>query len=179
MIKEVELDHAFAETLAENLEFQRWLLSNGRFSRHADKATLLVEEQTHARKSAKHWWKHWWCELPDGSENETDIFLVFEVEGSRFALHVEDKPAHGKLELRQAVDYRRRAAFKSNAVDWLDYSDFEVLLLAPAEFVERHSKCAAQFDRVITYEQVACFVPLFQAALSPLPAASNGLTRRP
>jgi hypothetical protein len=169
VIKEVELDHAFAEGLADNRDFQRWLLSSGRFARHAGKARLLIDEQKSARRSAKHWWKHWWCKLPDGSENETDIFLVFEVEATRFALHIEDKPPHGRLELRQATDYRRRAAFKSDSMDWLNYSDFEVLLLAPAEFIDRYSECAAQFDRVITYEEIGQFVPLFRAALRPLP----------
>jgi hypothetical protein len=165
MIKEVELDHAFAEALAVRPEFQSWLLAKGRFARHADRATLLIDEQASARRSAKHWWKHWWCRLPDGSESETDIFLVFETEGTRFALHIEDKPPHGQLGFRQATDYRRRAAFKSNTPEWLSYSDFEVLLLAPAEFIESHSECAAQFDRVITYGEVAQFVPLFRDAL--------------
>jgi len=169
MISEVELDHAFAETLADSPEFQEWLLSSGRFVRHAGNATLLVSEQASARKSAKHWWKHWWCRLPDESESETDVFLVFEAEGARFAIHIEDKPAHGKLGLRQAIDYRRRAAFKANSADWLNYSDFEVLLLAPAGFIEGHAECAGQFDRQITYEEVARFVPLFREAVSPLP----------
>ncbi|MES2136885.1 MAG: hypothetical protein V4502_07490 [Pseudomonadota bacterium] len=169
MIKEVELDHAFAEALADDIDFQAWLLSNGRFARHAGRATLLINDQARARKSAKHWWKHWWCRLSDGSESETDVFLVFEADDSRFALHIENKPAHGKLELQQARDYRRRAAFKSNSKDWLDYSDFEVLLLAPADFIRSHPDCVAQFDRVMTYEEVGRFVPLFQEALSPLP----------
>jgi len=169
VINEVELDHAFAEALADNPDFQKWLLSGGRFARHAGRAKLLIDEQASARKSAKHWWKHWWCRLPDGSESETDIFLVFEAGGHRFALHVEDKPPDGELELRQAADYRRRAAFKSNSKDWLNYSDFEVLLLAPDEFIKRHSECSSQFDRVITYEEVAPFAPLFEAALTPLP----------
>jgi hypothetical protein len=168
MISEVELDHAFAEALADNHQFQNWLLSGGRFSRHVGKATLLISEQASARK-AKHWWKHWWCRLPDGSESETDIFLVFDAAGHRFALHIEDKPPHGKLELRQAIDYRRRAVFKANSADWLNYTDFEVLLLAPAEFIERHLDCAAQFDRAITYEEVAKFAPLFDTTLRPLP----------
>ena len=169
MIREFELDHALAEALAATPDLQKWLLSHGRFSRLADKATLLISEQASARKSARHWWKHWWCRLPDGSESETDIFLVFEADGTRFALHIEDKPPRGKLEFRQAADYRRRAAFKSNSSDWLNYCDFEVLLLAPAQFIDAHSECVAQFDRAITYEDVARFVPLFEATLSPLP----------
>ncbi len=164
-IKEVELDHAFAEKLAESTEFQRWLLIGGRFARHAGRARLLSEAQAEARASANHWWKHWWCKLPDGSENETDIFLVFEIEDGRFAIHIENKPPHGKLGLKQAVDYRRRAAFKANSKAWLDYSDFEVVLLAPSAFITRNAECVSQFDRPITYQDVAQHVPLFEASL--------------
>lgn len=161
-IREVELDHAFAEAIEAAPELQSWLLAKGRFSRRAGRAVLLASEQRTARRSAKHWWKHWWCRLPDGSENETDIFLVLEAEGERFAIHVENKPPHGKLGMKQAVDYRRRAAFKANSDDWLNYSDFEVLLLAPEQFINRHPECAAQFDRCITYEEVSEFVPIFR-----------------
>lgn len=166
MIQEVQLDHAFADTLANSRDFQEWLLSGGRFARFAHSSKLLIHEQASARKSAKHWWKHWWCKLPDHSESETDIFLVFEADGARFAVHIENKPPHGQLGMEQAVDYRRRATFKANSPDWLNYSDFEVLLLAPKAFAHKNVECATQFDRTISYEQVGQFVPLFRYALA-------------
>lgn len=165
-IAESSLDHAFVEALTASPDFQHWLLSGGRFARHALEATLLQDEQARARKKASHWWKHWWCRLADGSESETDIFLVFEAAGDRFAIHIENKPLHGVIKLCQAVDYRRRAAWKSNDAGWLAYSDFETILMAPADFLTRQADCAAQFDRAISYEDVSPFAPLFGEALA-------------
>jgi len=163
-ICEAELDHAFAEAIEHNFAFQRFLLLGGRFARHADCARLLVEEQAAARK-AKHWWKHWWCKLPDGAEWETDIFLVFEAGTERFAIHIEDKPADGILRLDQAAAYRRRATFKAHDKKWLNYADFETVLLAPSGFIGRNSSEAAQFDRTLSYEEITPFAPLFGKAL--------------
>lgn len=164
-IREAELDHAFAESLERSELFRKWLLMDGRFGRFANNARLLDGEQTSARKAAKHWWKHWWCTMPDGSQGETDLFLVFEAEGFRFALHIENKPLHGALTLKQAAAYRPRAILKANDPAWLAYVDFETILLAPASFVAEHMECVGQFDRVVTYEQVAPFAPKFAEAL--------------
>lgn len=163
--REVDLDHAFAAALEAEPRFRRWLLLAGRFERFADDAVLLLDVQQTARPSAKHWWKHWWCRLPDGTESETDIFLVFEAQGTRFSLHIENKPSHGKLGLRQAVDYRRRAIFMAHKARYLNYSDFETIILAPSTFLAQHANCVAQFDRCLSYEQVGCFAPLFVSAL--------------
>ena len=164
-IAEVELDHAFAEAIEQNPDFQRFLILGGRFARHANTARLLNKEQAAARR-AMHWWKHWWCKLPDGSEWETDIFLVFEIDGQRFAFHIEDKPFDGLLRLEQAAAYRRRAAFKSNDAKWLNYSDFETILLAPSSFLKRYTEAARQFDRLLSYEDIAPYAPLFGKALA-------------
>jgi hypothetical protein len=164
-ISEEELDHAFAEAIEQNLNFQQYFLQGGRFARHSATARLLVEEQGSARK-AKHWWKHWWCELPDGAEWETDIFLIFETEAERFAIHIEDKPFDGILRFEQAAAYRRRAAFKANDPKWLNYSDFETILMAPSSFLAQNAEAAAQFDRTLRYEDVARFIPLFAQAIT-------------
>ena len=163
-ISEVELDHAFAETVEHDKAFRSFILRGGRFERHAENARLLIEEQAAARK-AKHWWKHWWCKLPDRSEWETDIFLVFEAGSERFALHIEDKPVDGTLRLEQAAAYRRRAAFKANDKRWLGYTDLETILMAPAAFIANNGESTAQFDRTLSYEAVSTYVALFGAAL--------------
>ncbi|WP_298957795.1 hypothetical protein [uncultured Methylobacterium sp.] len=162
-MRESELDQAFAEALGESPAFQAWMLSGGRFSRHAATARLLHHEQASSRK-AKHWWKHWWCTLPDGSQSETDIFLVFESQNEgRFSLHIENKMQKGILTLSQSIKYRQRAAFKANDSRWLGYNDFEVILIAPNDFLQMHKECLCQFDRGISYEEISAFVPLFGA----------------
>lgn len=163
-ISEVELDHAFAETLETDPVFQRWFISGSRFARFADTARLLHEEQHGARK-AKHWWKHWWIKLDDGIDSETDIFAVFEAPGGlRFAFHIENKPFDGKLTFEQAAGYRRRAIHCARTPKWLHYHDFETVLIAPRQFIGRYPGCAAQFDRSVSYEHISTFVPLFGAA---------------
>lgn len=165
-ISEADLDHAFAETLLVSRDFQIWFLSQGRFARYSQTARLMNEEQAAAR-TAKHWWKHWWTRMPDGSEGETDIFLVFETpDAERFAVHIENKPPHGTLTLRQAVDYRKRAIVKAHTAKWLNYSDFEVVLLTPRAFADGNAEAARQYDRVIHYEDIAGFAPLFGTSLA-------------
>ena len=165
-IAEVDLDHALAEGILVSDVLRQLILAGGRFRRFSADAILLSEEQAAARR-AKHWWKHWWTRLPDGSESETDIFLVFEsAEETRFAIHIENKPPAGVLTLKQAADYRRRAAFKANDMRWLNYSDFEAILLAPQSFLDANQDAASQFDRQLSYEAVAPLVPLFAAALA-------------
>lgn len=141
---------------------QRWLLENGRFAHFSQKARLLADEQAAARKpDVTHWSRFWWCSLPDGSQSETDLFFVFEAEGYRFALHIENKPPSGSLSFQQACGYRRRATFKANSPGWLSYIDFETLLLAPLSFIDVNREAASQFDRTISYESTAQFVPVF------------------
>lgn len=164
-IREVDLDHAFAEYLEVTPAFQKWILWKTRFSRVADQDRLLVTEQSNSR-NAKHWWKHWWTRLSDGTESETDIFAVFEVSPeTRFALHIENKPPHGNLLMKQAVDYRRRAIEMAGKDRFLRHDDFTTLLLAPNSFLQIHRECAEQFDALVSYEEVSHAIPLFAEAL--------------
>ena len=165
-ISEKKLDQAFAKAFIGNIEFQRWVLRGGRFSRYGDDIKLLDRELSAARDLPEFWWRHCWCLLPDGSQSETDVFFVLEAESIRFAIHFENKPADGKLTMKQASDYRRRAAFMTNDDRWLEHRDFETVLLAPCSFIEQNESESSQFDRSITYEEIASFVPLFSASLS-------------
>lgn len=164
-ISEADLDLAFANAVETDQNFLIWILSTGRFARYANEARILIEEQRSARKSAAHWWKHWWCRLPNGTEGETDVFLVLQAGAIRFALHVENKPPSGSITLDQAQRYRQRAAFMAHKPRWLDYAEFETLLIAPRLFLDRNTDAVAYFDRAIDYESIAPFAPLFGDAL--------------
>jgi hypothetical protein len=165
-IHEGELDQAFAEAFEQSAAMQKWLLEDGRFSRFSQNAKLLANEQAAARKAdVVHWSRFWWCSLPDGSQSETDLFFVFDAEGYRFALHIENKPPSGSLSFEQAHGYRRRATFKANTPQWLSYIDFETILLAPQAFIEANREAARQFDRTISYESAARFAPIFADAI--------------
>ena len=169
MISELELDRAFSEKLVSSLDFYRWVLDQTKFRGLSKIAVLLHKEQAEAkpRKKPENWWRHWWCKLEDGHDSETDIFAVFGFPETeiRFALHIEDKPPHGKFTPNQCLNYKKRAAFMSNKAKYMNYSDFTTILLAPNSFLESNSKVTHHFDCIISYELVAEFIPLFSKSL--------------
>lgn len=165
-VSEADLDLEFASALEADPDFLIWILSGGKFAQYANEAQILIEEQRSARKAAAHWWKHWWCRLPNGTEGETDVFLVLQASDLRFALHIENKPPSGTITLDQAQRYRQRAAFMAHNSRWLNYVDFETLLIAPSSFIANNKAAAAYFDRSVEYEALAAFAPLFGSVLS-------------
>ena len=48
-----------------------------------------------------------------------------------------------------------------NRREFLDYSDFETMLIAPLAFKREHQTKASLFDRYISYEEIARFIPEF------------------
>lgn len=169
MISELELDRAFADKVAAYPDFLRWVLRQTQFHELADNLLLLHKEQAEAkpRKKPENWWRHWWCRLEDGSESETDIFLVLKISNSeeRVALHIEDKPPHGKFTPGQSMNYKRRAKFMANKEQYMNYSKFTTMLLAPKTFIEENTDEAKHFDSLLSYEAVSTFIPLFAKSL--------------
>jgi hypothetical protein len=97
---------------------------------------------------------------------ETDIFIVCEYgpERRRFALHVECKRGNGKFELDQAEAYRPRGNFMMNKPEFMSYSDFATVLIAPLAFLNAHATEAASFDTAISFEALGGFIPDFKSA---------------
>jgi hypothetical protein len=116
MSTESDLDLAFANKMAEAPDFVAWVLSHTKFHEYALRVRVLHKEQARARPhvEARFWWRQWRCEVPKlGQESETGIFIVFERMDTkrRFALHVENKTASGRLTEMQAESYEPRARF--------------------------------------------------------------------
>ncbi|WP_449287798.1 hypothetical protein [Marinobacter salarius] len=169
MISELELDRAFADKVVASPDFLRWVLKKTEFCELAENLILLNREQAEAKpnKKPENWWRHWWCRLDDGSESETDIFFVLTMANSqeRIAVHIEDKPPHGKFTPRQYLNYRKRAKFMANKAQYMNYSRFTTVLLAPKSFIDGHEDEVKHFDSVLTYESVSMFIPLFAKSI--------------
>jgi len=165
MISELDLDRAFADKIASSREFLNWVLEQTKFQCLGENLIVLDKEQAEAkpRKKPENWWRHWWCRLEDGTESETDIFIVLKVPSSdeRISLHVEDKPPHGKFTPGQYLNYKRRAEFMANKDQYMNYKDFTTILLAPKSFFEENVDKVNHFDCLISYEAVSSFIPLF------------------
>ena len=170
MISEPQLDRAFAENILDSEVFVLWVLSQTTFSKYADDAVLLNEEQARIKpnKKPENWWKHWWCELEDGSQSETDIFLVFSHAGleNRFAIHIENKPPHGSFREQQPENYHHRALFMSKKEKYMNYDMFCTVLLAPESFMKLNSDKTKYFDSLLSYEAVGQYIPLFEQSLN-------------
>lgn len=165
MISELELDRAFADEVVASNDFLKWVIEQTKFKGLVDQVILLNEEQAKEKplKKPENWWRHWWCELEDGSQSETDIFLVlgFKNNSKRIALHIEDKPPHGKFTPNQYLNYAKRAEFMANKDKYMNYSEYTTVLLAPQSFIDSNSDTVVYFDSLISYESVSKFLPIF------------------
>ncbi|WP_404365612.1 hypothetical protein [Marinobacter sp.] len=170
MLSELDLDRAFADKLSSSDEFCSWVLGKTKFKNVSGDATLLHREQAKAkpRKKPENWWRHWWCRLQDGSESETDIFAVFGLTSSqeRVALHIENKPPKGKFTPHQHLNYSRRAEFMANKSQYLNYSAFTTILVAPKAFMDANDEEVTYFECLITYEAIGEFIPQFARSLA-------------
>lgn len=170
MLSEGELDRAFANMLSSSPDFCSWVLRKTKFADMASDAVLLDEKQAAAKpnKKPENWWRHWWCRLEDGSESETDIFAVFGVSSAddRVALHIEDKPPHGKFTPNQYLNYSRRAEFMAHKPQFMNYSDFTTVLLAPQAFMDANADKVRHFGCLLPYDAVAEFIPEFAQSLA-------------
>jgi hypothetical protein len=134
--------------LTTSAAFRAWLWSKTKFS--GQNADLVLTEKWHQR---------WYKNPVTKEESETDILLIYaDKNGDRYALHIENKPAHGKWRPKQAERYRTRARDRMQVGR---YVDFEIILLAPTAFIMRHPVETALFDFTISYEDVSVFVPEF------------------
>jgi hypothetical protein len=173
-ITEKQLDIAFAEMMIGNEPFRDWVLSGSKFAHLRPGLRLLTEELSKSRRMPANSWRHVWCVMPDGTEGETDIFTVFEAsDGYRFALHFENKPPHGVLRPNQGEDYPKRAEFLSGHPRYLSYRGWETAIIAPQAFIHRHADRCHPFDRTITYEAIADWIPLFGRSLEGASASSQ------
>ncbi len=150
---ELELDREFWSALVASPAFCEWLLQRTKF--WPRELELVTNEKWHQR---------WYRDPESGKDSETDILLMWSDPqlGDRVAIHIENKPAHRKWEPAQVENYLRRAENRKAA--WR-YADFQIVLLAPIEFILRHTDEAAGFDFVLTYEEISAFAPAFSAAI--------------
>ena len=158
------LDVALDEALRTNAAFVAWLLNQTKFAHlqaryHWSRAdnpwgtiTINVTDPHTGKSSIVR------------RESETDVLVVFITEdGCRFALHIENKLASGSFTSGQPEMYPIRAEQWKGLARYENYQDFETILVAPLAFYERNKEKADLFDRYISHESIAEFIPEFAA----------------
>ena len=152
MTNELELDKLFWKTISTNQEFQSWFISRTKF---AHRAVELVMDEI--------WHQKWYRDPMTKKDSETDIFLVFKESetGERYGVHIENKPLHRVWEPLQPENYRKRA---EHCRDKWGYTFYQLILIAPREFLKKSSREILHFDNAISYEDIGHFIPEFKHA---------------
>jgi hypothetical protein len=158
-----ELDEIFASTLVESHEFRSWFLSRTKFARLWPLARLMHVEQKEMQ-GPEPWWRNWRSEST--GRIGTKMLFIFEVEQTklRFALHVESASRADELAISEKGTYRAIAQAMMNQECFLNYMDFETVLLAPQGLIVNDAR-TLNFDRRIPFETIAGFLPQFGQVL--------------
>ncbi len=161
-LSEDELCGLLADAVRSSADFRAWFLGRTKFAGYARTARLLHEEQL-ALGVRKQWWRHWWSFVPAlGRERETDIFMVFEAPSTlRFALHIEAKLGTGSFQPGQAQGYGPGAAHMSNTDRYLNYTDYQTVLVSTRRFREAFPDDVRCFDVSLSFNEIAPFLTQF------------------
>jgi hypothetical protein len=149
---ELELDHHFWNRISADRLFFDWFVARSKFA-----GSRLDHDL------AEKWHQRWYRDPISKLDSETDItlFLVETRIAERYTIHIENKPPHGKWQPGQADNYARRGEDRMHK--W-QHQDFDTALIAPLSFIEREASEVAKFGFVITYEELALFIPEFGIA---------------
>jgi hypothetical protein len=134
---ERDIDLLLAEEFSVSAAFAAWFLSKTKYFKEADARVVNVYVSRSDRSG------------------ESDLVVVFEKlgEGTRFALHIEDK-IDAPLQPEREARYRLRG---ETEVLRGDYSELEVILCSPESYPQVHAE-AASFDSFVTYEAISVFL---------------------
>jgi hypothetical protein len=161
-----------ADALAENISFAKFFMERGGYPAWASDFRCLNKEQEKARRS-KFWWKNVYChkancKCPNLKEGEVDICVIFErSDGKRLGMYIECKHPTDHFHEGQATRYRERLAcwtrlgFGPRKIP----SHSEAVAILITDRTLRHApEDVAQFDGVVTFDEIAKFIPIY-----PLP----------
>jgi hypothetical protein len=171
-VSEDELCKAFADHIKDSLEFVSWVLGYTKFAALGSEVRVLWKEQKEKRTSPNApWWRHWHnpsclCQGCRGGM-ETDIFIVFELidNKKRFSLHIENKTLKRSFDKGQAEAYPVRARCWANKERFLNYTEFQTMLIAPNAFRQKkNNEELVLFDSFIAHEEIAKIVSRFDSS---------------
>jgi hypothetical protein len=161
--KEKAFSEPFADQLANDPAFLRWILDKTKFREMGEPRVLADEMKMKRSKVATTWWASHYsesCRCFGCEGSETDVLAIVTDSSNRtVALHVEVKQPSDRfnLERRQAERYPVRAAcwVSSAPPSVLPHDDACTILLCSSEKISEFATEAAHFDTVVTFEEIA------------------------
>jgi hypothetical protein len=163
---EKQLDAALEQAFLGNAVFTQWFLGQTKFSGYAKKPFFSRSDHPWGRVVYTATNPHTGISETSIKESETDVLVVFRApDGKVFALHIENKTGAGKFTPLQPELYALRAEQWAKNPKYGYYTDFETVLVAPHAFFQRNEAAARSFDRFISHEDIAAFIPAFGGTL--------------
>jgi hypothetical protein len=155
MVTAKDQERALRIKLETSEAFRNWFLSKTAFGGKPVKVVLARSDNP------------WYQSPTTGLQSETDVFVVFEYvdRPERFALHIENKRLRDKFRPKQPELYRERGKDWRHADKWGNYDEFQIVLTAPRRFYQRNKIDADRFDRCISHEDIAQYIPEFGESL--------------
>jgi hypothetical protein len=156
---EKQLNWLFETKIRQSDDFVEWFLGRTKFRGRSARLVLARADNP------------WYRSKKTGKGSETDVLLVFEdrISGQIFALHIENKLSGGSFTHKQPEIYYERAEDWKNTAKWGDYSDYDVILIAPRRFYDTHKAESDKFGSFVPHEDIAEYITEFAANLLPLP----------
>ncbi|MCG5079081.1 hypothetical protein [Paraburkholderia tagetis] len=162
---EKRLDKCIEQAFQSNPEFTTWFLSRTGFANDAGVYRWSRSDNpwsTHPQET---------IDPATGEpvvkyvQSETDILVVFSRPNSGpFALHIENKLENGSFTSGQPERYKSRVTYWLNNPKYGAYVDFETVLIAPHVFFEKHRIDGEKFDRYVSHEDIAKYLPEFRTS---------------
>jgi hypothetical protein len=170
--KEKAFSEPFADQLAKDPEFLRWVLDKTKFRELNGPHVLADEMKDRRSKAASTWWASHYtetCRCFGCEGSETDVLaIVADSNGRTVALHVEVKQPSDSFNLdrRQAERYPVRAAcwVSKSPPKVLPHDDACTILLCSSDKLSDFAAEAAHFDTVVTFEEIARDFPAATAS---------------
>jgi len=162
--REAQLDSCIERAFQTNLVFTNWFLSRTKFANDAG-----VYQWS---RSDNPWGTHPHVIIDPATgepvvknvQSETDVLVVFSrPNGGPFALHIENKLKNCSFMPGQPERYQSRAMHWLNNPKYGAYVEFETVLIAPQAFFEMNRVGAEGFDRYVSHEDIANYLPEFRA----------------
>ena len=161
---EKELDLLLAAKLENDAEFLQFLLTRTRFAERGAEFRSCRANHPWGAHPFPHKNFAMGTEPPVTRQSETDVLLtVTAKEGEVLAIHIENKIGAGKFTADQPEMYKHRAAHWIGNANYGAYSDFDTVLIAPVEFLERNAEQAVHFGARFSHEEIAELIPEFGA----------------
>lgn len=165
---EAALDAVLAEALLGDSSFATWFLEQTKFRGRAAECVFC--------RSNNPWSA---VELPVENavtgdletlirQCETDVLAVYRAsDGSRLALHIENKLANGSFTHKQPELYEARKQQWKHREKLGAYTDATTVLVAPEVFRLRNAGASAVFDAFVSHEAIGRHLAPFATGFPP------------